>query len=128
MAVVDSTVTPTTASRVKRSFSLVWGSTEEIAMAAEAPQMPTEPPDKMPSSIGRPSQRASSNPVPIVRATASTSTMPTLMPRCDTWPSVMRIPSSATPIRSTVLAQKVMPLRVLSCSDKKCIDSPISSE
>ena len=31
---VESTVTPTTASSVKRSFSLVCGSTEEIASAA----------------------------------------------------------------------------------------------
>ena len=126
MAVVDSTVTPTTASSVKRSFSFVCGSTEEMAMAADAPQMPTEPPDRMPSSIGRLSQRASSKPEPIVRATASTSITPTLMPSCETWPRVMRMPSSATPTRSTVLAQKLMPIRVLSCSDRKCSDSPIS--
>jgi hypothetical protein len=48
MATVDNTVTVTTTIRVKRSLSLVRGSTEEIASAAEAPQIATAPPDNVP--------------------------------------------------------------------------------
>ena len=59
MARVDRVVTPTTVSRVNFSFSLVCGSTAEMASAAEAPQMATEPPDKMPSVMGRFSHLAS---------------------------------------------------------------------
>ncbi|MCY1367917.1 hypothetical protein D9M69_548720 [compost metagenome] len=53
IARVDNSVTPTTASSVKRSFSRVWGSTEETASAAEAPQMPTAQPETRPSATGR---------------------------------------------------------------------------
>ena len=81
MAKVDSTVTPTTAIKVKRSFSRVGGSTAEMAMAAEAPQMPTAPPDSRPCAAGRRKARAIKSPDAIVRPTAKTKTKPTLAPK-----------------------------------------------
>ena len=109
MANVDSTVTPTTAIKVERSLSRVGDSTEEMAMAAEAPQMPTAPPDKKPSDAGRLKARANKRPEAMVRQTANTKTKPTLVPKCVTWFKVMRTPNSATPNQSTVRAQKLMP-------------------
>ena len=77
MASVDSTVTPTTAIRVKRSFSRVCGSTEAMAIAADAPQIPTAPPDSKPSDAGLRKVLASKRPDAMVMQTANTKTKPT---------------------------------------------------
>ena len=110
MANVDITVTPMTASSVKRSLSLVCGNTDDMASAADAPQMATAPPVSKPCSRVAPSQRASSTPIKMVSATAAATVKAVSIPSLATCPNVMRAPSSATPQRSTVRPQKLMPL------------------
>ena len=53
---VESVVTTTTARITSRSLSLVFGRTEAMASAAEAPQMPTEPPESTPNAAAQAQQ------------------------------------------------------------------------
>jgi hypothetical protein len=66
MAMVDSTVTVTTVSMVSLSLSGVRGNTEAMAMAAEAPQIPTAPPDSTPKDRLSPSRWAAKAPSAMV--------------------------------------------------------------
>ncbi len=85
------------------------GQAQAIAMAAEAPQMPTAPPDNTPNRASAVIVRASSHPKPIVPQTAriTIATVGQLSaPIC--W-KVTRSPSSATLMRSSVRAEKLIP-------------------
>ena len=126
MLMVESTVTPTTASRVKRSLSLVCGSTDEMASAAEAPQIATAPPESKPSSRGRFIHLASSRPAAIVSTTASTIASADQGPSLATWLKVMRAPRRATPIRKRIRPQKSMPGLVRAMPFKKWNERPIN--
>ena len=109
MAMVDNTVTATTANKVNRSFALVCGNTAAMASAADAPQMATDPPDKIPSSRLRPSLRAHHTPITMVSTRADRTIRPTSTPSRPTCSIVMRAPKRATPMRNTVRAQKSTP-------------------
>ena len=98
-----------TVNRVSRSEFSVFGSTEEIARAADAPQIATAPPVRMPKSHLRPNSRASSRPAPMVIATHATTSMMGPVPSAKICDSVTRTPSRATPTRSSRLDVKLIP-------------------
>jgi hypothetical protein len=83
--------------------------TAAIAIAAEAPQIATAPPVSTPNLCRYPSRRARRIPNPIVSATDSTTMTTGSAPSAVICPSVMRAPSSATPMRNSVLAENWMP-------------------
>ena len=85
------------------------GSTEAIARAAEAPQIPTAPPDRMPKDRFRPRARAARVPIRRVLITPITTVTIGIRPRPMIWDRVIRAPSKATPTRSTVLEDTSMP-------------------
>ena len=62
MATVESTVTDSTVNTRSRSDFSCRGSTAAMAMAAEAPQIATEPPVKRPKRQSRPVMRARASP------------------------------------------------------------------
>ena len=62
MATVERVVTVTTVTIVAFSVSRLFGNTLEIASAADAPQIPTEPPLIMPNARVLPNARASNKP------------------------------------------------------------------
>jgi hypothetical protein len=68
---VDSTATTTIS--MKRSLSLVRGSTDEMASAAEAPRMATDPPKSMPWARFRPRRLPRKWPTSSVVMTAETT-------------------------------------------------------
>jgi hypothetical protein len=109
MAMVESVVTTTTARITSRSLSLVFGRTEAMASAADAPQTPTEPPERRPNSRLRPSSRASS--APTIRVVAMpTTTMPIgTTPSAAICSTVIRAPSRATPVLSTAFEANSIP-------------------
>ena len=77
IASVDRLATPIAVISVLRSLSASCGRVEEIAIAAEMPQMPVAPPEISPSTGETFSRRAISTPKPMVSTTAPTSpTMP----------------------------------------------------
>ena len=78
---VDRAVTEMTVKIVSRSLSAVRGSTAAIASAADAPQIPTAPPDRVPNWAGRRSTRATSLPRKIVDGIATRTVMIGSVPR-----------------------------------------------
>ena len=127
MAIVERTVTPTTTRRVNRSFSFVFGRTEATAKAAEAPQIPTDPPAINPKSGDSFKSLAKKNPKATVAATANITINPVFKPIAPISANVIRIPRNATPKRRTVLAQKSIPDFTASLRYKKWSDKPISN-
>ncbi len=127
MARVESTVTESTVKMRLRSENSFFGSTAAIAMAAEAPQMATEPLVSSASRQPRPSSRAAIRPKPMVAAMAETSSRMVLAPSPIRRSTLMRMPSSATPMRSTFLAQKSMPATQRPSSERKWKAMPSSS-
>ena len=69
IASVDRIVTPTITSAISRSPNGLRGRTEKIASAAEAPQIATEPPDKIPKVSSFLKIFAKTSPNPIVKKT-----------------------------------------------------------
>ena len=80
MATVDRAVTPTTVRSVSRSRVGDGGRTDEIASAAEAPQIATAPAVSTPNSGLSFRNRDSTQPAVIVKATPSVTTSTTLPP------------------------------------------------
>ena len=66
-------------------------------------------------------------PKPMVSATESTTIAIGHAPSAVIWASVMRTPSSATPMRSSVLAENWMPGTQRPSVDRKFIAMPSSS-
>jgi hypothetical protein len=108
---VLSVVTPITVKMVSRSLMPFSprGSTEEMASAAEAPQMPTEPPVRIPKSRLKPRRRASKAPNRMVSVTPHTVSTSGLGPSLKTSSTVMRAPRRATPIPRMVREEKATP-------------------
>ena len=80
-----------------------------MASAAEAPQMPTAPPDRMPNERVRPSQRAAKAPRVMVEVTATTTVAMGIRPRPTIWLTVIFAPSRATPMRRMDLDENSIP-------------------
>ena len=120
-------MTSTTVRMVSRSASRSLGSTEAMARAAEAPQMPTAPPERMPKLRFSPRARAATAPKPMVEATPTTTVTIGAGPRLAIWLRVMRAPSSATPTRSTVLEATSIPATHWPSSCRKWKAMPISN-
>lgn len=97
-----------------------------MASAADAPQIPTAPPDNSPKKVLKPINLATMMPN-VMLATTEITTMATgCQPRACTCMAVMRRPSRATPQRSTRLATNSMPgLQRPSC-DRKLMAMPSS--
>ncbi len=125
MATVESAVTTTTVRMVSRSESLSRGRTEAMARAAEAPQMPTAPPDSTPNARDRPRRGATSRPSVMVESTPTTTMRIGAGPRLMICSAVTRAPSKATPRRSTALDENSMPAtqRPSSCRKWKAMPS-----
>ena len=127
IAMVLRVVTPITVNSVS-CFSLsLPGSTLLIAIAAEAPQMPTEPPVKTPSWVPKPIIREHNVPNAIVSKT------PTQTPATGSQPSsirsvkVIRNPNSATPRRKICVALSSIPGTTRGFSMRKWKARPNSS-
>ena len=88
---------------------MVLGRTEAIASAAEAPQMPTDPPESTPKLRLCPSRRASSIPINTVVVTPAITMAMGTGPSAMICSTVIRAPSRATPVRSTALEANSMP-------------------
>ncbi len=127
MARVDSALTPMTVKSVARSFMGSAGKTVEIAMAADAPQIATEPPVSTPKEGLNPAMRANSKPTAMVAATDPTTSKTGNQPRAAICPSVMRKPNSATPTRKRCLAAISMPGMHGPPCERKFMDMPSSS-
>ena len=106
---VESAVTTTTARITSRSLSLVLGRTEAMASAAEAPQIPTEPPESTPKLRLKPRARASSRPTRSVVVTPATTMATGTGPRATICSTVIRAPSRATPVRRMAFEANSMP-------------------
>ncbi len=125
MARVERAVTTTTVRMVSRSLSLPRGRTEAIARAADAPQIPTAPPDNRPKARDWPSLLDTRTPKAMVVPTPKKTVTIGMTPRPRIWEAVMRAPSSATPSRSTALEENSMPAtqRPSSCRKWKAMPS-----
>ena len=123
---VESAVTPTTVMTVSRSWCGPFGSTAAMARAADAPQIATAPPVSTPKAGSSFAARASSQPTQIVAATAPTVSVSAPAPSDCIWSNVMRIPSSATPRRSTPREAKSMPGRQRASAERKLTAMPSS--
>ena len=97
MATVLRAVTEITVNIVFRSEFSFFGRTEEIARAADAPQIATAPPVNMPSRQPRPSKRDKAKPINIVRKTAAITMPITPMPNDIICSNVILRPRRATP-------------------------------
>ncbi len=105
---MESVLTPMTVKMVARSFTLSSGCagiTAAMAIAADAPQIPTAPPVRTPNLFRYPSIFASTTPKPMVSATESTTIAIGIGPNSVICASVIRTPRSATPMRSSGLAE-----------------------
>ena len=78
-------MTATTVITVSRASSALRGNTEAIASAAEAPQIPTEPPVSTPKLVDWRVALANSVPHRIVRITATAVSASTVPPSDSTW-------------------------------------------
>ena len=97
-----------------------------MARAAEAPQMPTAPPDSTPNRDFSPRARAASQPKPMVVVTPTITVRIGMAPRPMIWLTVIRAPSSATPIRRMVLDEASIPGMQRPSSCRKWKAMPIS--
>ena len=85
------------------------GQATAMAIAADAPQMPTAPPESTPNRPSSFRALASNQPKPIVSGTATNTINAVDQPKSPTWLNVMRNPNSATLTRSSVRADTLMP-------------------
>jgi hypothetical protein len=90
-----------------------------MAIAAEAPQIATEPPDIKPCDDDLPNRRAKNNPTAMVPTIAVITTIAVGHPKSVTCEKVIRAPKSATPHRNNVFAQKSTPLFMFVLEIKK---------
>ncbi len=116
---VDSVVTPMTVNTVSRSWLSPFGSTDEMASAAEAPQIATAPAVSRPNGRLRPKARAPTTPKPIVSSTATMTITTGVMPRCMISPMVIWAPSSPTAILRMRLEASSMPAMQRPSCDRK---------
>ncbi|MNE37078.1 hypothetical protein D3C80_1309160 [compost metagenome] len=123
---VDSADTPITVNRVARSFCGWLGSAAASASAAEAPQMAVAPPVSMPNRRWKPSALAATTDTLMVTATRITTSATGFQPSPAICSRVMRMPSRATPMRSTVRAVNSMPALHLPSADRKLSAMPSS--
>ena len=89
--------------------------------------MATAPPVSTPTAAEPCRRRPSQAPKRMVATTANTTSAPVRQPVASTCASVMRAPSSATPVRSTVRAARAMPSFVAGVSARKFSAMPNSS-
>lgn len=127
MANVLRVVTPITTSKVSSSRSLYDGKIEEIAKAAEAPQIATANPDRTPNLRFYFSILAINTPNKIVQATVANIPIIDAYPSSITFANIIRSPRRATPTRNTVRDINSTPLLQRSSSEKKFNDIPISN-
>nr|WP_206673077.1 hypothetical protein [Sneathiella chungangensis] len=99
-------VTAMTVKIVSLSLLFDFGNTAEIAKAAEAPQMATAPPVKVPKRRRRPRSLERRIPTRMVAPTPLIINPTGAQPRETISLKVSRIPSSATPKRNMVLEEK----------------------
>src|SRR3954464_13295517 len=104
IAIVLSTVTPSTVKIRLRSECSFFGRTAAIAMAVDAPQIATAPPVRSAKRHPRLNSRAPSIPNRMVRTTPATTKQMTPNPRLAISSTLTRIPRSATPKRRTLRA------------------------
>ena len=112
---------------VARSFSGWFGSAAASASAAEAPQIAVAPPLSRPNRVWNPISRAASIDTPIVSNTDTTMIATGCHPSSATWPTVMRSPSSATPMRSSCRPANSIPGLHAPSPDRKFIAMPSNS-
>ena len=101
MASVDRADTPITVNRVARSLPGCDGRAAASAMAAEAPQIAVAPPVSSPKRVLKPMARAASIATTMVMTTEATTITTGCHPSAAICEKVMRMPSRATPMRST---------------------------
>ncbi|MDT4881218.1 hypothetical protein FQZ97_1170520 [compost metagenome] len=92
-----------------RSFCGWLGSAAASARAAEAPQIAVAPPVSMPNRRWKPRALAATTETRMVTTTRVTTSATGFQPRPAICSRVMRMPSRATPMRSTVRAVNSMP-------------------
>src|SRR3954462_13824977 len=109
IAIVLSTVTPSTVKIRLRSECSFFGRTAAIAMAADAPQIATAPPVRSAKRHPRLNSRAPSIPNRMVRTTPAATKQRTPNPRLAISSTLIRIPRSATPKRRTPFALTAIP-------------------
>ncbi len=119
MAIVLNAVTPITVKTVSRSWFSPFGSTDEIASAAEAPQIATAPAVKIPNGRLRPMMRAASTPNRMVRITAPITVTTGAAPSFMISAIVICAPSSPTATRRMLLEANPMPAMQRPSCDKK---------
>ena len=112
---------------VARSFSGWPGSAAASASAAEAPQIAVAPPVSRPNKPRKPNSRATTIDTDIVTVTETTTSSSGCQPMAITWKMVMRSPSSATPMRSTLRAANPIPAVQRPSAPRKFIAMPSSS-
>ena len=117
--IVLRTVTLMTVKIRLRPENRFLGKTAAIAMAAETPQIATDPLVISASRQPRPNNLAASNPKAIVASTAGTSRAIVEKPSPISRLTLTRTPSKATPVRSTFLAANSMPTMHLPSSERK---------
>ncbi len=109
IAIVLSAVTAMTVNAVSRSWVSVFGNTEEIANAAEAPQIATAPAVKMPNGRLKPAARALNTPNRMVSVTAPITMITEVVPSFMISPMVICAPRSPTATRRMRLEANSMP-------------------
>jgi hypothetical protein len=119
---VPTSTSVSSAWRNRRSPSVA-----DSAIAAEAPQMATAPPDKVPKAEENPRLRAASMPAPMVMPTMATTASSDCGPRAMICSSVMRAPTSTMAQRNNSLLASVRPGVSRRSADRKFMASPISS-
>ena len=109
IAMVDMAVTPITVSSVSRSWFSPLGNIVEIASAADAPHIATEPPVRAPNLFCNPKDLANTTPSMMVVKIAIANISAVCHPKTAKSPKAIRSPSNTTPARKSVLAVKSMP-------------------
>lgn len=110
-----------------RSVVLLLGSEEDIATAADTPQMATDPPINTPNCEDNPSQRASREPAKIVNIKQDNTIAGTIHPISEIIPKSTLNPNKATPVSSKGRAHQLTPDCIASESYKGRNASPINT-
>ncbi|MCY1185982.1 hypothetical protein D9M73_268090 [compost metagenome] len=124
---MESAETPITVNSVARSFCGWLGKAAANARAAEAPQIAVAPPVSMPNTRWKPMALAATIETRMVTTTRLTTSTTGFQPSAAICSRVMRMPSSATPMRSTVRAVNSIPALHVPSPARKFSAMPSSS-
>lgn len=113
IATVDSAVTLTIVINNCFSECSDFGSTDEIANAADAPQIETAPAVRMEKCLSSPSARPTKTPIAIVASSPKTTTKTACHPSAVTTSTLIRAPSNIMPNFKIVPAENSIPGRTL---------------